>query len=448
MFPAVDGFTVRHTLRKCRDDVDRSMDVLLNLAFFEEQQQGDAEQQVLVPKGVDGFETSSAAGRRKGKRRKAAAASSSSSSAAAAQRQDHERHSSTDCCSAQLPSSGGASPAARRNKWSVAQQDVDFICARTSAVLKQEAVRSAYHANSASLSATIQSLALAHAPTDGDNTDNSSPGRAVALAELKQECPTVPSTTLAGLLRISRNSVSAAHELAAAMLSAPNATTPHPSEIIQIKAAPIVLDDGEPLRAAAAALTSPPTTTAAAAARKSRDFDTAYNAASSHFAASSDAFSKASSAYRRGKSDRLMGGAAAYYSAVGREHLARARREASAAADALVDCQSQPTALDLHGVSVQDAVRIASERVALWWHSLGEARHIHNNSSGSGSSGGGGGGAARRRLEFHIITGLGRHSHNGTARLGPAVGRALARDGWKVEVGSGVLTVTGVVRRP
>jgi hypothetical protein len=31
--------------------------------------------------------------------------------------------------------------------------------------------------------------------------------------------------------------------------------------------------------------------------------------------------------------------------------------------------------------------------------------------------------------------------------LGPAVGKMLIREGWKVEVGNGVLVVTGVARR-
>jgi hypothetical protein len=128
-----------------------------------------------------------------------------------------------------------------------------------------------------------------------------------------------------------------------------------------------------------------------------------------------------------------MGGAAAYYSSVGRDHLERAKREAAAAADALVDSQSTSNSLDLHGVSVQDAVRIASSRVAAWWDSLGDAKYMR------------GGEAARSG--FRIITGVGRHSHDGTSRLGPAVGKMLAREGWRVEVGEGVLTVTGVVRR-
>lgn len=145
------------------------------------------------------------------------------------------------------------------------------------------------------------------------------------------------------------------------------------------------------------------------------------------------AFEKASAAYRRGKSDRLMGGAASYYAIIGRDHVDRAKRETAAAAEALVDSQSTKTVLDLHGVSVQHAVRIATSRVENWWESLGDSKYRT------------GGGAARRE-GYRIITGLGRHSKNGMARLGPAVARTLAKEGWRVEVGEGVLVVTGMVR--
>lgn len=124
----------------------------------------------------------------------------------------------------------------------------------------------------------------------------------------------------------------------------------------------------------------------------------------------------------------MMGGAAAYYSAVGRDHLERAKRDASAAADSLVDSQSHSSMLDLHGVSVQDAVRIASERVEEWWESLGDAKYMRG----------------ARPAGYRIVTGVGRHSHDGTSRLGPAVGKMLAREGWKVEIGEGMLTVLGV----
>src|SRR5204862_2090024 len=118
-------------------------------------------------------------------------------------------------------------------------------------------------------------------------------------------------------------------------------------------------------------------------------------------------------AYRRGKSDPLMGAAAGYYSAVGREHIEKAKKEFAAAADALVNRQSTSKLLDLHGVSVQDAVRIASGKVATWWDFLGDAKYAP-------------GGLGPASEGYCIVTGMVRHSKDGTARLGLAVGRKFA----------------------
>ena len=129
-----------------------------------------------------------------------------------------------------------------------------------------------------------------------------------------------------------------------------------------------------------------------------------------------------------------MKAAAGYYSQLGRDYDAALKAASSAEADALVSSQSTPTQLDLHGVSVKDATRIARERVAAWWHGLGEGR-IDLGGCGGVSEG------------YRIVTGLGRHSEHGIGKLGPAVAKMLVREGWKVEVGSGVLVVSGVAKR-
>jgi hypothetical protein len=159
-----------------------------------------------------------------------------------------------------------------------------------------------------------------------------------------------------------------------------------------------------------------------------------YAGSSSTLATVRDAnFAKASAYYRKGKSDHLMGGAAAYYATVGRE-ASTARKSALAdEADALVASQSTSTQMDLHGVSVNDAKRIASGGVRAWWHNLGEGR-IRSPRSGVGEG-------------FRIVTGLGVHSEGGVAKVGPAVMKMLVNEGWKVEVGRGVLIVTGVTRK-
>ncbi|KAL2821958.1 hypothetical protein BJX63DRAFT_377587 [Aspergillus granulosus] len=404
MFPSIDRFTIQHALGKSSGDVERTMDVLLNLAFFDEAPAAEDGIKVSLPKGVDGFENDEV-GRKRNRKRKGKNKSSRNSASPISPSHELE-----------LPESSGSV-----NKWDAAQKDVDFIYSRTSPILKKETVTSTYHANGASLAATIRALAVANAPNDANAISNN-PVMVTQIAELTQEFPTMTPELLAGLLNITRSSISAAHELAAALVATP--PPPLGADLIQITTSPPPLDIEEevPKRRGAES-------------RYPRDYEQVTASAGYHYAAGAEALTKASAAYKRGKSDRLMGGAAAYYSSLGRDHLERAKRDAAAAADALVDSQSSWNSIDLHGVSVQDAVRITSQRVEQWWDSLGDSKYMRGSDSAAARGG------------FRIITGLGRHSHDGTSRLGPAVGKMLTREGWKVEVGQGVLTVVGVVRR-
>ena len=68
-----------------------------------------------------------------------------------------------------------------------------------------------------------------------------------------------------------------------------------------------------------------------------------------------------------------------------------------------------------------------------WWESLGDEKYSNRSRAQPGAR------------SYRVVTGLGRHSKNGTARLGPAVARCLVREGWKVEVERGALVVTGQV---
>jgi hypothetical protein len=110
----------------------------------------------------------------------------------------------------------------------------------------------------------------------------------------------------------------------------------------------------------------------------------------------------------------------------GREEARQARADASDRADILVDQQSTATEINLHGVTVDDGVRIAKQRVWVWWDSLGEERE-----------------RKARNQSLTIITGLGNHSANGVSKLRKAVAEALRNDMWKVEVGTGRFRVTG-----
>ncbi|KAI0973252.1 hypothetical protein F4678DRAFT_426194 [Xylaria arbuscula] len=137
-------------------------------------------------------------------------------------------------------------------------------------------------------------------------------------------------------------------------------------------------------------------------------------------------FSSASSAYRRGKSDPLMRQAAGFYAERGRSEADSHRQLVSMEADLLVDQQSTADTIDLHGVSVQDGVDIAIDRVWNWWNALGENKVRKARENG-----------------LKIVTGLGRHSSDGKSRLRINVCKALYADGWKVEVLTGACLVTG-----
>ena len=150
--------------------------------------------------------------------------------------------------------------------------------------------------------------------------------------------------------------------------------------------------------------------------------------------AGQSAFSQASVANRRGRSDHHMFAAAAYYAEEGRKHLQHSKAMNSVAADALVSQQSRPNVTDLHGVDVLNATRIAVARTSAWWESLGDSKFLP-------------GGGSRSTDAFRIVTGVGHHSENGRSKLTPAVYKALEKDGWKVNIVPGEITVTGRGRR-
>lgn len=130
-------------------------------------------------------------------------------------------------------------------------------------------------------------------------------------------------------------------------------------------------------------------------------------------------------AYKKGSSSPLFRQAAGFYSERARE-LAQSHRQAvTVEAGHMVDQSSTGDHIDLHGVTVQDGVTIAIDRVWRWWNNLGEDR------------------ARKAREGFTVVTGLGRHSADGKSRLRVNVFKALVEDGWKVEVLTGQYLVTG-----
>lgn len=415
MFPSIAAYTISRTLTKCNNDIDRSMDVLLNLAFFEnngndENDNCDAEcEPIFIPKGVEAFGEgcSYKKGRKKGK-----------GIAKKSKTKQLLGRSMSACAENDLDTSK------QDNKWDNGKKDVDFICSRTH--LSAKTVSSAYHLNGAHLPSTIHYLARKEVENRTESTVMEDPVTVQQIAELHEDFSAVSVMKLAGLLQLARNSISAANELARVMVTKPDIPLINITTTNVARRGSIDSDYAQARRtkATSSGVRTPCSGKSLTGGRTLVDY---------HRHAGETAFHKAQAAYRRGKSDHLMGAAAGYYSAIGREHIEIAKRETSAAADALVDSQSTSKVLDLHGVSVQDGVRISCERVEQWWESLGDAKYAP-----------GGGGPVREG--YRIITGVGRHSKNGTARLGPAVARRLANEGWRVEVGQGHLTVTGMAR--
>ncbi|KAJ5825666.1 hypothetical protein N7474_002804 [Penicillium riverlandense] len=400
LFPTITPLTIQQTLQKCAGDIDKSMDVLLNLAFFDESQIDEDGTKISLPKGIDGFMQEDIVGSSRKKGRK---------------KRQTKNHGNSG-----FESSMESLEVEPLNKWQSGQRDIEFIWTRTSAVLTKQYVTSTYHANAMSLPATIRAIAIANSPEK--HSDNQKDlVTDVQVAELSHDFPSIPPSTLAGLCAVTQNIMSATSELAVKMTSQP--PPPILSDLIKFTAPPIdtTSDHDQPKRR--------PNTP-----QHLVSYDEAHASATTQFAAGSQAYSQASQAYRRGGSTPLLRGAAAYYSEVGRDQFSKAKANIAAAADALVAEQSSASCIDLHGVPVQDAVRITRDRVAAWWGSLGDAKYQRGEALGA-------------RGGFRIITGVGRHSRDGTSRLGPAVSKMLVREGWRVEIGEGELTVLGVARR-
>ena len=244
----------------------------------------------------------------------------------------------------------------------------------------------------------------------------------IQAAELGQDFPILAPNYLVALIKLTQPSTSAAHELARALTTKP--LPQESSRVIIPQYAPVRISDEDDFA----------THSDVDSYGSNMDFGTAAASASKLRLARQAAMEQARAAYRKSKSDRLMGGAAGYYSQVGRDHGAALHQSQAAVSDAIVAGQSSAFEIDLHGVTVENAVRIARQRTNNWWNSLGE-----NKVNGRL-------GAVERASGFRIVTGVGKHSAGGRGVIGPAVKKSLEQDGWRLEAGTGVITVKGKSR--
>lgn len=410
MFPSITRLEAERILEDCHDNLSRSMDVLLNLAFIEETQiareipqetpkEAAQDSQSSTPKSIDGFQAkeNQNSGGKKSRKKK---------------RQQQQRR--VDLASQAMNNTS-------TNKWETGKKDIDFLSSRACA-LQREKIASTYHENSMSLCATIRVLAQAHGPKDIHEIEDD-PLLITQVGELSHKYPGINPITLTGLIRIANNDIPAADELADTLARRPDLTSV--SNIISFVSSPVALDDEEENVAP---------TQQTESASDFMDFGEAAAAANSHFAARSAALAQASQSARRARSNPLYGGASAYYRDVGNEQRQLAMRHLATASDRLVARQSSQYDLDLHGVTVANAVRIARERVQAWWDGLGDQKYVR----GGGQSSHGG---------FNIVCGLGHHSLDRKSHIGPAVWNMLLKEGWRVELNRGSMLVTGVTRR-
>ncbi|KAI9883196.1 MAG: hypothetical protein M1823_005036 [Watsoniomyces obsoletus] len=448
LFPSLDAATVAHALANVNDDFDQAVETLLNLVFIKQEKDelASADETAVpnglskeisthngiftpknksTPKGVDGFATTDLPARgRKSKRKKRKE-----------QQQQHLRSSRSSSAAAAAASPSRAQsldvPSRRRgppeNQWQVMSKDIDFLASRLS--MPRSIISSVYHAGHPSISSTLH--AILEFESQGlslDDPDND-PVMQVHAVELGEEFPTIPSLYIFALIRLTHPSTATAHELAKelrVLTNLPNSTLERPSiEIITRTPPPIEFIPSTPTN-----LNSPsPDDTNGSPISAIK----AASLSAQHRQAHLQASARALSAHHRSSTDRVTrGGESAHYSSIARAHESQARRYESLTADAIVLQQSTENGVDLHGISVKDALRIARERVQAWWDGLGEKKLDHR---------------VREHLEYRVITGQGRHSRDGRSKIGPAVGRMLLKEGWKVRFEQGVLVVNGRVRK-
>lgn len=382
-FPTAKPFDIKWTLKKCNGDASLAIDELLNQSFLD--QSGGRH------KGIEAFSESDIAQKprkSKGKKKRSKITALS----------DHTEDTPTS-----LETS---------TKWNRAKDDVEFIAERTNMLPQQ--ISSMYHKHGGSLGATISALIDAHIAIGLETKDNSTQRAAQAL---QPTYPSIQFTRLLAIIQLTHPSHDHASDLAQALTTRPSPGSGHATPIqLDLRYAPPDLGD-----TSASPIARPSTPATSLYPESSQPY--LPNTSKELSSLRSQAFTSASTAYRKGKSNPLMGAAAGYYASVGRDLSSRMHASTATEMDMLVSAQSTSDMCDLHGCDVKNGVRIARERVRGWWASKGGSVHAG----------------------YTVVTGKGMHSEGGRSRLQPAVVRMLMSEGWRVEVLSGSVVVRGVV---
>ncbi|KAI1304044.1 hypothetical protein F5Y03DRAFT_358879 [Xylaria venustula] len=395
MFVSLKPIDVRMALQKAKGDANIAMDELLNLQLLE--QAGER------PKGVDGFYVSdndASMSRKKARKKKNKIAKSGVSKG----------------------NDVAASPGESSEVAVVDQDNIVFLENHFPMLLPNEAA-DIYRRSKSSLGAAIVEavdtyIALGLEPCNV-------PGQLRQIEEQQKRVPWIPPKYFSPIFDMTTSS-----KLALEVINALADHFEKPAYVRYNVSYSAIASDQEQASELLIQSSSEQSWKDASSNAKSRTTPNklqAVGAARAALAASAkQSYASASSAYKRGKSDPLMRQAAGFYAERGRSETDSYRQMVSREAELLVDQQSTADTIDLHGVSVQDGVDIAIDRVWNWWNALGENKVRKARENG-----------------LKIITGLGRHSSDGKSRLRINVCKALFADGWKVEVLTGAYLITG-----
>ena len=491
MFPSVDDDIVSQTLRSADGNYDAALDQLLNLVYFAEAAGvSDDGSGSSSYSGSNAGSAGSSSRRKKAEMRSIDAFAVDSDGDKNSDYQHSERRSrrkrkgrsrGQHANVATTNRTNGAAQALStsvsafrdyttmsRNKWEAAKDNIEFLSSRVKK--PQPTIASMYHKHGASISVTLLALIedteREQQKTIGtgndmekDELDLMIEAQAIALAE---DFPDLPVTQLITLVRLTYPSQMAAYELAEVLqrptesnslasstfyTSSPRVPT---SETLNNLQSVSGQSRNHHRHTESSGTNTTTTTTSSSSTNGIATATTPSLSSSASHTSSTPAhhFTAAARYARRANRNNHFGGAAAYHAQLGHKALSSQRAAQSSAADALIRSRtnhnrnktSSDIVLDLHGLTVHDALRIVRREVSGWWTSLGEER--------AGVVGVDGGWAgrfqgAKRRPELVLVTGRGQHSVGGRAKVGPAVIDMLVREGWKVEIGSGVVYVTG-----
>jgi len=406
MFPTMSKYTLSRTLEKCGGDYTRTTDELLNCTFLEEDG--------VEGKSVDGF-GEEVNGFRNGRKK----------------RKQKGKILITPQRRMSLPPERtvNAPSASRVSVWDKKNEEIQYLSETLG--LPKRMVASTHHSNGGSLPRTLAVLL----DTYGGEATGDKEEHIAELDELSQEFGNdVKTQHLERLLRLCKDNKVAVFNLAELLRrSLPkdpilqiNTTNISPTSPRKPTYASPRLPQNreENWTVVGTSMRSPPFSPTYQ--HRPLDYIAASQISQKFRDARNEAFQKATASYRRSRSDKLMGGAAVFYADLGHDYHSKTKEYDNIAAERYVTENSATGVLDLHGVTVQQALKIAKERTTQWW------AETPPDEKGRGVK------------PFRIVTGLGRHSKDGQAKLAPAVSKMLQREKWDITVGSGEIMVYGV----